>query len=132
MPRPQIQTSSNWGGVVGNFFTGGLNLQIEHPLFPAIAFVHYPAIARIVRDECKKRGVEYAHYDTLPEILGRYVRYMRDVGTQDVPEGWRRMEDGAWGTRQVTGLAGGLCLAWFECMRNAVGDWRLALNCYVA
>lgn len=24
----QIQTSSNWGGVIGNFFTGGLNLQM--------------------------------------------------------------------------------------------------------
>jgi acyl-lipid (7-3)-desaturase (Delta-4 desaturase) len=28
----QIQTSSNWGGVVGNFFTGGLNLQVRRPL----------------------------------------------------------------------------------------------------
>lgn len=27
--------------------------QIEHHLFPAISFVHYPAIARVVRDECK-------------------------------------------------------------------------------
>jgi hypothetical protein len=24
----QILTSANWGGVVGNFFTGGLNLQV--------------------------------------------------------------------------------------------------------
>ena len=32
----QLLTSANWGGVIGNFFTGGLNLQIEHHLFPAI------------------------------------------------------------------------------------------------
>ena len=38
----QIVTSANWGGVVGNFFTGGLNLQVEHHLFPAISFMHYP------------------------------------------------------------------------------------------
>lgn len=32
-------------------------LQIEHHLFPAISFMHYPAIAAIVADECKKRGI---------------------------------------------------------------------------
>ena len=70
----QVLTSANWGGRIGNFFTGGLNLQIEHHLFPAISFVHYPAIAKIVRDECEKRGIPYAHYDTLPEIVGRFSR----------------------------------------------------------
>ena len=70
----QVLTSANWGGKVGNFFTGGLNLQIEHHLFPAISFVHYPAIAKIVRDECEKRDIPYAHYDTLPSIVGRFSR----------------------------------------------------------
>ena len=56
----QVLTSANWGGVVGNFMTGGLNLQIEHHMFPAISFMHYPAISRVVRDECAKRGVNYA------------------------------------------------------------------------
>ena len=72
----QVLTSANWGGRIGNFFTGGLNLQIEHHLFPAISFVHYPAIAAIVRDECEKRGILYAHYDTLPESVGRFSRYI--------------------------------------------------------
>lgn len=54
----QVLTSANWGGVVGNFFTGGLNLQVEHHLFPAISFMHYPAIAAIVKDECQKRGIQ--------------------------------------------------------------------------
>lgn len=64
----QIVTSADWGGVVGNFFTGGLNLQVEHHLFPAISFCHYPAIAAIVKDECQKQGVPYVCYDTLPEV----------------------------------------------------------------
>ena len=70
----QVMTSANWGGQIGNFFTGGLNLQIEHHLFPAISFVHYPAIAKIVKDECEKRNIPYAHYDTLPEIIARFSR----------------------------------------------------------
>lgn len=79
----QVLTSANWGGVIGNFMTGGLNLQIEHHMFPAISFMHYPAIAKIVRDECEKRGIHYASYDTLPEIVGRFNRYMRQVGAAE-------------------------------------------------
>lgn len=79
----QVLTSANWGGVIGNFFTGGLNLQIEHHLFPAISFMHYPAISKIVADECAKRGIQYAHYPTLPEILSRFSKFMQQVGEAD-------------------------------------------------
>lgn len=58
-------------------------LQIEHHLFPAISFMHYPAISAIVEDECKKRGIQYAKYDTLPEILSRFVKYMKQVGAAE-------------------------------------------------
>merc|ERR1711924_42318 len=44
----QLVTSANWGDKVGCFFTGGLNLQIEYHMFPAVSFMHYPAISRIV------------------------------------------------------------------------------------
>jgi acyl-lipid (7-3)-desaturase (Delta-4 desaturase) len=82
----QVLTSANWGGAVGNFMTGGLNLQIEHHMFPAVSFMHYPAIAKVVREECEKRGINYASYDTLPEIVGRFMRYMRQVGAaEEVP-----------------------------------------------
>jgi len=79
----QVLTSANWGGVIGNFMTGGLNLQIEHHLFPAISFMHYPAIAEIVKDECEKRGILYNSYATLPEITARFQRYMREAGTAE-------------------------------------------------
>ena len=90
----QVLTSANWGGTIGNFMTGGLNLQIEHHMFPAISFMHYPAISKIVRDECEKRGVNYASYDTLPEILVRFYKYMKEVGAADqVPMANGRMAD---------------------------------------
>lgn len=79
----QVLTSANWGGVVGNFMTGGLNLQIEHHMFPAISFMHYPAISKIVQDECEKRDINYASYDTLPEILVRFYKFMKEVGVAD-------------------------------------------------
>ena len=66
-------TSADWGGKIGNFFTGGLNLQVEHHLFPAICFVHYPAISEIVKEEAAKFGVPYSSY--------RYVLYFPILNT---------------------------------------------------
>lgn len=79
----QVLTSANWGGSVGNFMTGGLNLQIEHHLFPAISFMHYPAIAKIVKEESEARGINYASYSTLPEILVRFYKYMKEAGAAE-------------------------------------------------
>ena len=45
--------------------------------------MHYPAISRIVEDECRKRGISYAHYDTLPQIISRFTRYMREAGVAE-------------------------------------------------
>lgn len=81
--RQQLMTSANWGGAVGNFFTGGLNLQIEHHMFPAICFVHYPAISKIVKAEAEKRGWVYQSYKTLPEILVKFWQYMKETGVVD-------------------------------------------------
>lgn len=79
----QVLTSADWGGRFGNFMTGGLNLQVEHHLFPAIAFVHYPAIRDVVQDECAKRGIQYARYETLPEILVKFQAFMKEMGSCD-------------------------------------------------
>jgi fatty acid desaturase (delta-4 desaturase) len=79
----QLVTSADWGGRIGNFFTGGLNLQVEHHLFPAICFVHYPAIAKIVREEAAKFGVNYASYRTLPGIFIQFMKFVKDMGTAD-------------------------------------------------
>jgi fatty acid desaturase len=39
-------------------------VQIEHHLFPAISFMHYPAIAKIVADESQKRGINVSSSST--------------------------------------------------------------------
>jgi len=73
----------SWGGSVGSFFTGGLNLQIEHHLFPGVAHNCYPEIAVIIKEECKKRGVRYADFDTLPEIVWELAKFLYQMGKPD-------------------------------------------------
>jgi fatty acid desaturase (delta-4 desaturase) len=82
----QIDTSATWGGAVGGFFTGGLNLQIEHHLFPGIHHQHYPAIAKIVKEECANHGLRYHGYNYLWEIVGDYFNWMAMMATP--PKGW--------------------------------------------
>jgi acyl-lipid (7-3)-desaturase (Delta-4 desaturase) len=55
----QIRTSASWGESIWSFLSGGLNLQIEHHLFPGMAHNLYPKIVPIVKEECAKAGVPY-------------------------------------------------------------------------
>jgi len=54
--------------------------QIEHHLFPAMAYNWYPDVAKIVRQECKNFGVPYTSYEQLPAMLLAFVKYMKQVG----------------------------------------------------
>ena len=63
--KHQIITSSNHGvnSYFHTLFSGGLNYQIEHHLFPNINHCHYPYIQPIVKKICKKYNVEYKEFN---------------------------------------------------------------------
>ena len=46
-----MHTSTNYsvGGALATWFSGGLNYQIEHHLFPSIAHPYYPHISPIIQ-----------------------------------------------------------------------------------
>lgn len=62
------------------FFTGGLNHQIEHHLFPRISHVHYPKISAIVKDTCKEFGVQYHEYKTFIGAVASHYAHLRNMG----------------------------------------------------
>jgi len=63
----QCQTSVNWsvGSRFWNHFSGGLNHQIEHHLFPSICHTNYVHIADVVQSTCAEFGVPYQHEKSL-------------------------------------------------------------------
>lgn len=69
------------------WFTGGLNFQIEHHLFPHVCHVHYRTIAPIVERTAKEFGVPYNHIPTLKDALVSHVRRMKHLGLF-AAEGW--------------------------------------------
>ena len=78
----QIQTTSNFAtrSKWVHWFTGGLNHQVEHHLFPRISHVHYPAISKIVRETCDKFGIKYNEHRTVLQAVRSHVVHLRDIG----------------------------------------------------
>ena len=65
------------------WFTGGLNFQIEHHLFPRICHMHLPALAPIVKATCEEFGVPYRAYPSAASALKSHVRWLRTMGRDD-------------------------------------------------
>ena len=67
------------------FLLGGLNFQVEHHLFPNVAYAHYPAIQRIVRRSCSEFGIAYQEFDSLTAAVTSHFGLLRDLGRIDRP-----------------------------------------------
>lgn len=80
----QIETSCTYGGFISSFFTGGLNYQIEHHLFPRMSSWHYSKISPIVRQVCEKHGVNYTYFPTILHNMKSTLEYMRLNGITSV------------------------------------------------
>lgn len=63
-----------------NWYTGGLNFQIEHHLFPQVCHIHYPAIAGIVEQTSKEFGVRYSAHETTRQAIASHFRWLRKLG----------------------------------------------------
>lgn len=62
------------------WFTGGLNFQIEHHLFPYISHIHYPAIAPIVERVAAEHGVPYNVKPSTRVAIRSHVRRLQELG----------------------------------------------------
>jgi len=63
-----------------NWFSGGLNHQVEHHIFPHISHVHYTKISKIVRETAKEFNLPYHEYKTTRKALMAHFRHLRDMG----------------------------------------------------
>jgi fatty acid desaturase len=58
------------------FFSGGLNLQIEHHLFPGVNHWHLRKIQPLVRAVCEKHGVFYNCSETGWEAIMKHLKHI--------------------------------------------------------
>ena len=63
-----------------SWYIGGLNFQVEHHLFQKISHVHYPAIAKIVKQTAKEFGIPHLENKTLFSAINSHVSYVKQLG----------------------------------------------------
>jgi linoleoyl-CoA desaturase len=78
----QMRTTANFANLNSgwNWFSGGLNHQIEHHLFPSMSHTHYVAIGKVVRRTANEFGLPYNHFDTYGAALQSHYRLLRSLG----------------------------------------------------
>ncbi len=83
----QLRTTTNYGtrNKILFWFSGGLNFQVEHHLFPEICHIHYPKIAPIVRKTAEEFGLPYHELRGFRVALRYHFSMLKALGKTDYP-----------------------------------------------
>ncbi|MEO5564971.1 MAG: acyl-CoA desaturase, partial [Chitinophagaceae bacterium] len=78
----QLKTTANFApqNKLANFLCGGLNLQIEHHLFPKICHVHYRKISDIVRQTAHEFDLPYNVNKSFFTALRSHYFFLKRLG----------------------------------------------------
>jgi len=79
----QMRTTADFatGSRLTTWFTGGLNHQIEHHLFPNVAHSHYPALRHIVREVAERQGVPHHDLGGTFSAIKQHFLFLKALGT---------------------------------------------------
>jgi linoleoyl-CoA desaturase len=80
----QLQTTANFSrrSALANFLCGGLNLQIEHHLFPKVCHIHYAALSDIVAQTAREYNLPYLENKNFFTALQSHYRLLRQLGRE--------------------------------------------------
>jgi linoleoyl-CoA desaturase len=78
----QLKTTVNFASnnKLVNWFTGGLNYQVEHHIFPNISHVHYDKIAEIVKKTTNEFNLPYNEFNTFLDAIRAHFRFLKTMG----------------------------------------------------
>ncbi|MFM1931447.1 MAG: hypothetical protein RL226_750, partial [Bacteroidota bacterium] len=81
----QLRTTADFAqkSKLVTWYTGALNFQVEHHLFPNICHIHYPNIAPIVEATAKEFGIPYHSLGSLKDALASHFNTLRKLGMAD-------------------------------------------------
>ena len=66
------------------WFTGGLNHQIEHHIFPHISHIHYTKISEIVKKTAFEFNLPYNEYKTTRSAIFSHFKFLKQMGMRPV------------------------------------------------
>jgi len=65
------------------FLCGGVNLHIEHHLFPHIPYRELPNVRKIVKQTCKEYSIPYIEFDSYFSLLIDHIRFLKMNGNEN-------------------------------------------------
>ncbi|WP_372802608.1 fatty acid desaturase [Lutibacter sp.] len=80
----QLYTTANFAPTnkIISWYTGGLNHQVEHHIFPHISHIHYGKIAKIVKETTKEFNLPYNEYKTMRKAIIEHFNQLKSLGKQ--------------------------------------------------
>ena len=83
----QFSTTANFAteNPIVTWYTGGLNFQVEHHLFPRISHVHYPAIRPIIKKTCSEFNVPYNEFPSMWSAIVSHFTVLKKLGKKKSP-----------------------------------------------
>ncbi len=71
----QVRTTANFAthSQFWTWFSGGLNFQVEHHLFPGVSHVHYPKLQPFIVDLCRKHNLPYNENPTFLSAVWSHI-----------------------------------------------------------
>ncbi|MFD1293233.1 fatty acid desaturase family protein [Lutibacter holmesii] len=78
----QLFTTSNFApkNKLISYYTGGLNHQVEHHIFPHISHIHYGKLAKIVKETAKEFNLPYHEYKTMRKAFLEHFNQLKTLG----------------------------------------------------
>ena len=82
----QLRTTSNFArnNFIVSFFCGGLNMQVEHHLFPKVCHVHYHAISKIVKETAEDYAIPYHEFKSVAGAIASHYRVLKIMGRAEL------------------------------------------------
>lgn len=78
----QLYTTTNFApnNKFISWYTGGLNHQVEHHIFPHISHIHYGKIAKIVKETALEYDLPYNEYKTFQKAIAEHFNQLKTLG----------------------------------------------------
>lgn len=80
----QLRTTADFAtqSRFATWFTGGLNHQVEHHLFPNVAHSHYPALRPIVRAVAARHGLPHHDLGGMGSAIAKHLALLKSLGAR--------------------------------------------------
>ena len=79
-----IRDSFSTNNRIMNWFSGGLNFQVEHHLFPNISHIHYKKLSKIVRKTASEFQLPYNEYKTTRDAIKSHFLFLKSMAKKPV------------------------------------------------